>query len=556
MTSATVDSRADQAEPLGFSGPRARQIRTDDGTVWFEGFVRNRSPEQLVTEALAATETTVASWLNGLDGFYRIVVLGRSAAFAACDTVRSYPLIWGRDGTGLPCISASGPALEAHLNLGPSDIDPGAVVPVTLSGFTIGNETLYRDVQQIGPGEYLWLLSGEPEPKRYTVWDAWNVSAEFDPDALPSLHEKLIDDLIRDADGRQILVPLSAGLDSRFIASGLKAAGYDNVLTVAYGQKGNREAETSREIARRLGYEWRFVPYTNGALSRMFRSDDYAAFKNLSDSLTSVHFPQEYHAIDTLLRQGDINRDTVVVNGQSGDFITGNHVPASLFEPPDSEEARLNAIVDGLLNKHYRQWAALRTPERLNTIAEKLRGLLQSANAPGTDKKGAHGYYEFREFWDRQSKYVINGQRLYDHFGLDWRLPLWDRAYMDYWARAPISAKQGQSLYKQALHQANWAGVWRDIPVNPTRIRPLWIKPLRLAAKAAHVFAGRAAWHRFEKRYFEYWMGATCAFAGWPYGTVRTDRRGHHSAIAWHIEDYLNNKGLAWDGSMLEGRAA
>ena len=556
MTDWPQDLRVHMTEPLGFDGPRARCIRRGSGTVWFEGFVRGRGAETVAEEALRQTEESVAAWLDGLDGFFRIAVRGHGIGFAACDPIRGYPLIWARDASGAAVVSASGPALERALSLGPDDLDPDAVLPVTLSGFTVGAQTIYRGVRQIGPGRYLWIGADSAAIRRYHLWDAWNPATGVEPAELATLHERLIDDLVRDANGRQILVPLSAGYDSRFIASGLRAAGYANVLTVAYGLAGNREAETSRKIARRLGYPWEFVPYANRTLAAMFHSSGHRAFTALSDSLTSAPFTSEYHALDTLMRRSAIGPETMVVNGQSGDFITGNHLQPGLFEPPEDPQARRDVILDALLAKHFRQWESLRTPDRMDRITAKLQREIDALGVWPVGPEGSHGLYEFIEFQDRQSKHVVNGQRLYEHFGLDWRLPLWDRSCLDWWARAPLAAKMRQSLYREVLRRTDWAGVWRDIPVNPTRIRPAWIRPLRLAAKAAHAPLGRAAWHRFEKRYFDYWMDATRAYAAWPYGRVCGDRRGHYSAVAWHIESYLNGKGLAWDGTPLNETAA
>ena len=54
------------------------------------------------------------------------------------------------------------------------------------------------------------------------------------------------------------------------------------------------------------------------------------------------------------------------------------------------------------------------------------------------------------ERWDlqeRQAKFVCNSMRVYEQFGLDWRLPLFDTELMDFWARVPMDLRVGRRLY-------------------------------------------------------------------------------------------------------------
>lgn len=522
-------------------------------TVWMSGHAKGRNNQSVAREAAAQTAASVAGWLDRLDGHYCLIVSGENGAFAAVDTVRSYPLVWANTANGV-AVTHYGPAMETLLNLGPEQMDADVLAAVALSGFTIGNATLYRNVTQLGPGEYLWVDRTGPSQRRYHRWEPWQQETDADPEALAqrlsALNEKLIDDLIAGSAGRPILVPLSAGLDSRMIASGLKEAGYRNVHCVAYGVPGNREAEVSREVAQRLGYEWSFVPYSNAALGEMFRDPDYARYKSYSDSLTGMHFPQEYRMLTVLRQRGVLADDTIVVNGQSGDFIAGNHIPATLFEPAGSEEERISVIVESLIGKHFKHWSTLMTSDYLDRIGHLLRQSIVALDVWPVAPHRDHGIYEYVEFHDRQSKYVLNGQRVYEYMNLDWRIPLWDRAYLDFWAKAPLSAKKGESLYRTVLERDNWAGVWQDTPVNPQRIRPHWMRPLRFIAKAMHLPLGRDRWHLFEKRYLDYWMTTTCAYAAWPYRQVAADRRGHYGPSGWHIADYLNNKGVRWNGTI------
>jgi asparagine synthase (glutamine-hydrolysing) len=422
-----------------------------------------------------------------------------------------------------------------------------------LSGFTVGDGTLYRDVRTLLPGQY--LLGHKTKPAkvlRYHTWRPWRPERTtpgdlFEP--LSTLHERIISDLIASAQGRPILIPLSAGLDSRFVASGLVEAGYGNVRCFAYGLAGNREAFMSKKIAERLGLPWTFVPYTNRSVRAATATDDHRAYERYADSFTAIPFPQDYPALMALRERGELDPESIVVNGNSGDFITGNHIPPSLFEPKDDgPEARLSRILDGLVSKHFKHWEVLKTPERLAEVRRLLTAEIEGFGGLPEDPAGDHGIYEMSEFIDRQSKYVINGQRCYEWLGLSWRLPLWDRALLDFWEKAPLAAKRQQTLYRQVLERDNWGGAWRDLPVNPTRIRPAWLVPLRLLAKAAHAPLGRARWHRFEKRYLEYWMAPLCSYAPWSYARVARDTRGHWSAIGWQIEKNLSDKCMDFGG--------
>ena len=116
-------------------------------------------------------------------------------------------------------------------------------------------------------------------------------------------------------------------------------------------------------------------------------------------------------------------------------------------------------------------------------------------------KQNLHKLYEELEFSNRQCKFVINGQRLYEFFDYQWRLPLWDSLYIDFWESAPLEEKLNQKLYKKTLHNTNWCNVWNNIPVNPTNSFSLEVSVLRLLFKGIFLFTGKNAWHNFEKKY-------------------------------------------------------
>ena len=179
-----------------------------------------------------------------------------------------------------------------------------------MAGYTVDVATLYRGVQQLGPGE-LVLFAGDAPPQRhrYYCYRPWRADkpaydAARAQKELAETTLALIDKTMKSIGDRILVVPLSAGRDSRLIVSAAHHLGYRNIRTFAYGHPGNHEAKASRAIAERLGLPWRFVPTGIAALRRYFASDTHAAYMAFADTLQSVPFVQDLMQIAALKDDG------------------------------------------------------------------------------------------------------------------------------------------------------------------------------------------------------------------------------------------------------------
>jgi asparagine synthase (glutamine-hydrolysing) len=529
-------------------------VRWGEFALAYVGYIFNGDADVLLAKVVEAPPKAQAAALTAavasLDGNFAIAATGPDWCLAAVDRVRSIPLFLGRvDGEWT--VDNRAERLRRAAGLGVADVDPDAALAIAMAGYTIDRATLYRGLLMPGPGECLVARgNGAPEIHRYHTYRPWRV-VETDEETLrcrlADVTLAVMEKHLASLGGRPLAIPLSAGNDSRLVASAARHLGYRDIRCFAYGQPDNFEAKASRAIAERLGVPWAFAPMSIGAQRRFFAGSPYSAYLDYADSCASVPFVQDMSAIEALKTSGFIPDDAVIANGNSGDFITGNHIPVKLCNAPRGldEMQRRARIVDALANKHFALWMSLRTEANI----ARIRALLTQAIAgirlgePETD----HGLYEYAEFQDRQCKYVISGQRIYEFLGHDWRLPLWDNDYLDFWEAVPLRFKAGQKLYNEMLREANWGGVWKEIPVNRKGIRPRWLVPLRLAAKAAHGPLGAERWHRFERRVFQYWMDATCNSACVPYKSVLFDNRGSRHGVAWQAEAYLARHGLALD---------
>ena len=69
--------------------------------------------------------------------------------------------------------------------------------------------------------------------------------------------------------------------------------------------------------------------------------------------------------------------------------------------------------------------------------------------------------YEKWEYEERQIKYVVNGQKTYDFWGVDWFLPLWDSEFVKFWTSVHKRHRYKQNLYKEYLSDWNYKNLFK-----------------------------------------------------------------------------------------------
>ena len=521
----------------------------------FDGAGFAAQTDGLVAATAAGDTDGIGRLLRRLDGHFALCIATSAGVLAAVDRVRSIPLAYACDGQCL-VIDDQASRMRRRLGLGVEDIDPDAALAFAMSGFTIGRATLYKGLSQLLPGEFLLsdATRGARSVHRYGLYRPWRVeprSRELLLAELTDVTLGILEKLVRSADGRQILVPLSAGMDSRLIVSGLAHLGHRNVRCFSYGAKGNYEAAAAKRIADHLGYEWTFVPFTHRFARAAFVSDLHQEYHDFTDNAAATPVEHDFLALLRMSNAEWVDKDAILVNGQTGDYITGAHIPPALSKPtlPNVREERDTVVFDALVAKHYGLWPALRTPANLRRVKSMLWNELEDAGAPFDDPDTSFALYEFSEFQNRQCKYVVAGQRAYEFFGYDWRLPLWDNDYLDFWERAPLSAKVDRNLFREMLEKENWGGVWHDWPA-PRYLTPRWIVPLRFFTKVVCAPLGRAFWHRTERRLYNYWMDTISNYDVVRYRDVLFAASDHRNGLSWLTRSYLRQRGMDFDDTL------
>lgn len=406
-----------------------------------------------VAEFFASAHDSDESFADALvtaNGFFAVVSRLRASLRIGVDVMRSIPLFYGVHGG---CLFVSDDAREVRRRVGDASRGAAAEREFRLVGYVTQGETLYPSVKQLQAGE---MMTAEFRDGRWDLKTRFyfrhmhtTYLTEGQSDHLRRLDsavENAIARLVKYAGGRRILLPLSGGKDSRLIAMTLKRQGYGNVLCFTYGVPGNAESSVSEDVAKRLGYPWRFLPYSNAVLQEWFQSKARCALYRRADGLSSLPLFQDAPAIQMLIRDESIPGESVVAPGYAADLPAGSYsvgYPDLYAERQPAGEPAVDAIVEC----HYRLWP-LTPADRALAYARVCEGL-----SPANCYQDAADMFEEWFTREKVAKFVCNAVRVYEDAGLDWWLPYFDREFLQFWLHVRPKWRLGQRLYAKYLRE-------------------------------------------------------------------------------------------------------
>ena len=196
------------------------------GTVFVDGIHLHGAA---IMEQLPIATDSIDKWKKALvclNGFFSFVHIRENEIIAAVDRVRSIPIFYGTTNNK---VYLSDDAEWVRLQVGDSEMDPVARDEFQLTNYVTGKDTLFPNVKQLQAGELLRITCTDKEPNVQTYRYYSFTHTEPEEWEEPTLREELgrvteaaFQRLIQYADGRQIVVPLSGGYDSRLIVAMLK----------------------------------------------------------------------------------------------------------------------------------------------------------------------------------------------------------------------------------------------------------------------------------------------------------------------------------------------
>ena len=409
-------------------------------------------------------------------GNFGVIIENANFILGFVDTIRSYPIFYAREKEGM-VISNSARKVQDLAGL--EKKNNIALLEFAMTGYVTGHETVIQGVSQLQAGELLLWRKGNAEPvlERYFRYAPKEREIEKTVlmDRLFEITDQMFKRIIENAKGATIWVPLSGGLDSRLVLCKLKELGHDQLRAFSYGPAGNFEAEAAKHVAETLGVPWEFVQTPGKEARRAFLAPERKQFQDMADGLSSVPVYNEFFVLSKFSREGKFSGNDMIVNGQTGDYLTGGHIPVTLM----SGNPTVRTILDAIIKKQYSVWKHLKTDSNHKVMENRILRIMKCSLEDSMCREELASKYESWEWQERQCKYVVNGQRIYDYLGLNWALPLWDLEYMEFWETVPMALRFDQTLFRQYLEKYDYKGLFKGYRSEARR----WVGGIGIGVK-------------------------------------------------------------------------
>jgi len=400
---------------------------------------------------------------------------------AAVDRSRGVPLFYGKHDDGYVLADAPDQISD---ECGMRNIDLVSAAEFLLSGFVSGRETLYEGVYQVEPGTLVRFIAdgstARHVPQRYFQCFPEDIST------LPreELEEEL--ELILDSTfarlasflkGRTAVLPLSGGYDSRLIAWMLKKHGIDDVLCYTYGVACNPQRAIAEQVAKALGFEWRFIEYNGERWAECMSNPEMSGYWDYAFRGVSSPHLQDFPAVLELASGFEPGDRPIFLPGHVGDAwawrIAMHRLDDKYSYPPSEYHSRYRSIrgssvVSAIVHRHLNLWpvtSRMWATEPWSSLAQKIEDEVR-----GYENPRASDIWRFMEWVlrSRTALWIVNSCRCFEYFGTSFVLPLGTNELIDFFRKLPMEHLLNGGLYATTLKNrilGEHNRLLRDIPV-------------------------------------------------------------------------------------------
>ena len=390
-------------------------IKTDD---WIKSILKSLNKTNIIPEKELGKifKSSTGSFSFVLKTEYELIIAG--------DIIRSYPLFYGFHQNK---VFVTDNLEKFQKENGTLEKDLDRFEEFFTTGLVYGNKTIYKNVYGLQAGEIITIRANKINSERYFV---------FKPADNPVYYEKLnefakdFDKLFifvfsrmikQNNDVNQWVIPLSGGHDSRLIVNYLYRLGIKNVICFSYGTPDNEQSRISKQVAQAVGYDWYFVEYTEQKWEDLHNNGLFDQYIRFAFNGVSTPHLQDFLAVYELKAKKIIQKGDIFLPGHT--MITIDDFDENTLKLKTEEES-LNYV-----------YSKIRTMGDISLQKSSFYPILKKLYYESKTKP--ENFMAYCDWQENKCKYLVNSIRVYEFFGFESLLPMWEKEMPDFWLTIP-----------------------------------------------------------------------------------------------------------------------
>ncbi|MGB0880549.1 MAG: DUF7411 family protein [Polaribacter sp.] len=390
------------------------------------------------------TKEDFINTIKELNGSFSIILKIKDVVCVASDTTRCFPIFYTFQNDEL-FISDDIVFLKNKFNI--QCFDELATLELKASLHTHGKKTLLKNVFQIQSSEYVIFEKNKTIENDFFFSYAINQSSKSSYNFLKKeaviTFENVFKRFIKSLDNKTVVVPLSGGFDSRFIAVMLKKYHYKNVVCYTYGRKDSFEIENSKKTAETLGYQWHFIEYNAEIIENYLQTSEFKKYAHFAGKFSSTPNLQEYFAVKYLKENYLIPEDAIFVPGYAGDLLGG-----SQFIKIIPKNLKTKELIDLILRSKFSNYKL--SYSEINSLKKEIANTLFYIDK-NYHQKIPYSVFENYDISEKIAKYIFNSASFYTFFDYQHRFPFWDKDLLEFFKKIPPKFKKMKMLFDDVL---------------------------------------------------------------------------------------------------------
>lgn len=388
------------------------------------------------------TETEWQHRIMISNGLFAVIRNAHDWSAAAVDASRIFPLYYRLAQDKLRISD------NPHLLLQAGDIeDADAIEEYMAMAVPMAGKTLVKDILQVKPAHYLCSDITQKTFYSYLVRRSELKSPSMD--VFDIVLQGVFERVLHFVNGRQIVIPLSGGNDSRLILCMLRRLNYLNVICYTVGRPDNFEKQIAEKVAKQLNYPIFYVDTTTMEAHSLVSSDrvHFINYSSFIGNLGNFVWLFEYPAIHYLQKKGVLQPDAVFIPGHSADFNAGSHLQKGCISEIDSIRYLTSAMMYDNCEYQGRH------------IKRQIESYISCYIKEGYT---SWSVYQSFIFQNRLPHNIDNSARIYEYFGYDVCLPFWDREFLEVFRKMPYEGLKECCFYTNFIRNRIFAPLGVD----------------------------------------------------------------------------------------------